>query len=160
TTGTSDIDVQLANGTATGGTDFTATTQTISFTANETSKTVTVPITDDSLFEGNENLNLTLVNPSAGTNIGSQNTANLTIVDNDSPATVAFSQANYQVNENGTVVGVAVTINRTGDTSGTSNIDVQLGNGTATGGSDFTATTQTISFTANETSKTVTVPIT
>jgi len=159
TSGTSNIDVQLTNGTATGGSDFNNGTQTISFGANETSKTVTVPITDDSLFEGNENLTLTLVNPSGGTNIGSQNTANLTIVDNDSPATVAFSQANYQVNENGTVVGVSVTINRTEDTSGTSNIDVQLANGLAIGGSDFNSATQTISFGANETSKTVTVPI-
>ncbi|MCL1468667.1 Calx-beta domain-containing protein, partial [Argonema galeatum] len=160
TTGTSNIDVQLADGTATGGTDFTATTQTINFGANETSKTVTVTITDDSLFEGNENLTLTLANSSANTAIGTQNTANLEILDNDSPPTVAFSQANYQVNENGTVVGVAVTINRTGDTSGTSNVDIQLTNGTATGGTDFTATTQTINFVANETSKTVTVPIT
>ncbi|MFB2968178.1 Calx-beta domain-containing protein, partial [Aerosakkonema sp. BLCC-F183] len=160
TSSTSSVQVQLTNGTATGGADFNNATQTITFAANETSKIVTVPITDDSLFEGNENLTLTLVNPSVNTTIGSQSTANITIVDNDIPPTVAFSQANYQVNENGTVVGVAIAINRTGDTSSTSSVQVQLTNGTATGGADFNNATQTISFAANETTKTVTVPIT
>ncbi|MCL1470075.1 Calx-beta domain-containing protein, partial [Argonema antarcticum] len=158
TTGTSDIDVQLANGTATGGTDFTATTQTINFAANETTKTVVVPISEDSLVEGNENLTLTLANPSANTAIGTQNTATLEIIDNDS--SIQFSQANYQVNEDGTIVGIAITLNRTGVTTGTSNIDVQLANGTATGGTDFNNSTIPIIFAANETSKTVVVPIT
>ncbi|MFB2968826.1 DUF4347 domain-containing protein, partial [Aerosakkonema sp. BLCC-F183] len=159
TTGTSNIDVQLANGTATGGTDFTNSTIPISFAANETSQTVVVPITEDNLVEGNENLTLTLANPSANTAIGTQNTATLEIIDNDS--SVEFDRANYQVNEDGTVVSVAITLNRTGVTTGTSNIDVQLANGTATGGgTDFDSATKTITFAANETSQTVVVPIT
>ncbi|HEY9848357.1 MAG TPA: DUF4347 domain-containing protein, partial [Leptolyngbyaceae cyanobacterium] len=158
TTDTSSIDVQLTNGTATGGIDFTATTQTINFAANETSQTVVVPITEDNLVEGNENLTLTLANASANTAIGTQNTATLEIIDNDS--SIQFSQANYQVNEDGSVVGVAVTLNRTGVTTSTASVDIQLINGTATGGVDFNNTTQTINFAANETSKTVVVPIT
>ncbi|MFB2894946.1 DUF4347 domain-containing protein, partial [Aerosakkonemataceae cyanobacterium BLCC-F50] len=158
------VQVQLSNGTATGGTDFNNTTQTINFLANETSKTVTIPITDDTLLEGNENLSLTLANPTGGFVLGTQKTSTLTIVDND--ALVQFSQATYQFNENGTVIGATVTINRTGSIASAGSVQVQFANGTATGGTqpfatgtDFDNTTQTINFASGETSKTVTIPI-
>ncbi|MFB2976907.1 FG-GAP-like repeat-containing protein [Microseira sp. BLCC-F43] len=95
----------------------------------------------------------------------SQPTATLTIADND-PVGVQFSQPTYQVNENGTVVGAAITINRTGDTASSGSVQVQLTNGTATGGTqpfatgtDFDNTIQTINFASGETSKIVTIPI-
>jgi hypothetical protein len=55
-----------------------------------------------------------------------------TIINDD--AVVEFSQATYQVNEDGTVIGAAITINRTGDTSSAGSVLVNLSNGTATGG--------------------------
>ncbi|MBE9229288.1 putative Ig domain-containing protein, partial [Phormidium sp. LEGE 05292] len=86
----SNVQVQLTNGTATGGTqpfaagtDFDNTTQTINFAANETSKTVTIPINDDTLIEGTENLSISLVNPSSEIAIGTLNTATVEIIDND-----------------------------------------------------------------------------
>ncbi|GET43910.1 FG-GAP-like repeat-containing protein [Microseira wollei] len=95
----------------------------------------------------------------------SQPKASLTIADND-PVGVQFSQPTYQVNENGTVVGAAVTINRTGDTASSGSIQVQLTNGNAMGGTqpfatgtDFDNTIQTINFASGETSKTLTIPI-
>lgn len=157
-TGAASIEVQFSNDTATGGADFNSTVQKIDFAANETTKTITVPIFEDSLVEGNESLTLTLANPSANTSIGTQANATLNIIDNDS--TIAFSQAEYQVNEDGTVIGAAITINRTGISSGTASVKLQLSNGTATGGTDFDNTPQTINFAANEVTKTITVPIT
>src|SRR5262249_36916776 len=68
---------------ATAGSDYTATSGTLSFGIGETSKTFTVPITDDTLVEGNETVNLTLTSPTNGATLGTQNTATLTIVDND-----------------------------------------------------------------------------
>ena len=81
------------------------------------------------------------------------------------PPVFNFSQPNYQVNEDGTVVGANITINRTGIALGKSTVDVKLSNGSATGGAtlgdgiDFTFTTQTITFPANQTTATLTVPI-
>jgi hypothetical protein len=53
-----------SNGTATAGSDYTATTQTVSFASGDTAnKTVSVPITDDTSVEANETVNLALSNP-------------------------------------------------------------------------------------------------
>ncbi|MEG4858649.1 choice-of-anchor L domain-containing protein, partial [Microcoleus sp. K1-B6] len=81
------------------------------------------------------------------------------------PPSFNFSQPNYEVNEDGTVVGANITINRTGIALGNSSVDVKLSNGSATGGAtlgdgiDFTFTTQTITFPTNQTTATLTVPI-
>ena len=53
-----------ADGTATAGTDYTATSGTLTFAAGETSKTVSVPVLDDDHDEGAETLTLTLSSPS------------------------------------------------------------------------------------------------
>jgi Domain of unknown function (DUF4347)/FG-GAP-like repeat/Calx-beta domain/RTX calcium-binding nonapeptide repeat (4 copies)/FG-GAP repeat len=166
------VQVQLTNGTATGGTqpfnigtDFNNGIQTINFGIGETSKTITIPVNDDNLMEGNENLTLSLVNPSANLFLGTQNTANLTLVDND-PVSVQFSQTSYQVDENGTVIGAGIRVNRIGDATNPANVKVQLTNGTATGGTqpfgvttDFDNSIQTINFGSGETSKTLTIAI-
>jgi len=85
TTGRATVEVELTDDSATGGEDFDNTTQTIAFADSETSKTVVIPITDDSLVEGDENLTLTLLNPIEGGLIGAQSTATVKIVDNDVP---------------------------------------------------------------------------
>ena len=53
-----------SDGTATAGSDYTATSGTLSFAAGETEKTVSVPVLDDAHDEGSETLTLTLSNPS------------------------------------------------------------------------------------------------
>ena len=53
-----------SDGTATAGSDYTATSGTLSFAAGETEKTVSVPVLDDAHDEGSETLSLSLSNPS------------------------------------------------------------------------------------------------
>ncbi|KXH85396.1 choice-of-anchor I family protein [Chryseobacterium kwangjuense] len=72
--------------------DFTLTTQTINITPSETSYTVNIPITDDTLEEQQaEYFVLSLENPSGAT-ISGDNTATVYIVDNDKPAPVPSGQ--------------------------------------------------------------------
>ena len=54
-----DVDA-TADGTATAGSDYTTTSGTLTFAAGERSKTVSVPITDDSLEDEGETLTLRL----------------------------------------------------------------------------------------------------
>ena len=85
------VECNVNNGLANQRCDYITSVGTLTFATNETSKTFTVPIIDDSQVEGDETLNLSLSNPVGGT-LGSQNTAVLTISDNDTaaPATRLF----------------------------------------------------------------------
>ena len=58
--GTVTVDYATADGTATAGSDYTATSGTLTFAAGETEKTVSVPVLDDAHDEGSETLTLTL----------------------------------------------------------------------------------------------------
>ncbi len=154
--GAASVHFATSNGSATAGSDYTAVSQTVSFAAGETSKTVSVPITDDSSIEPLETVSLSLSSPSSGATLGSPHAATLTISDND--RAIAFSSGSYSVNEgDGTAT---ITINRAGLTSGTDSVHFATANGTATAGSDYTAVSQTVSFAKGDTSKTVSIPIT
>ena len=49
-----------SDGTATAGSDYTATSGTLTFAAGETAKTVSVPVLDDAHDQSSETLTLTL----------------------------------------------------------------------------------------------------
>ncbi len=75
------VDYATADGTAKAGADYTATSGTLTFAAGETSKTVNVPIIDDSHDEGEETFTLRLSN-ATGARIG-DGEATGTIVNTD-----------------------------------------------------------------------------
>ena len=72
-----------ANGTATAGSDYTATSGTLVFAPGETSKTVAVPILGDTAYESDETFTLTLSNPVNAT-LGTA-TATGAITNDDAP---------------------------------------------------------------------------
>lgn len=89
---------------ATPSADFTVPPATVAFAANETSKTVAIPIINDTDIEGSETLNLTLSNP-VGATLGTQSTAVLTITDDDAPIGGRTAKCNGLI---ATKVGTAV----------------------------------------------------
>ena len=70
-----------ADGSAKAGSDYTAVSGTLSFAAGQTSKTVSVPISDDSNPEPNKSFTFTLSAPNGGS-LGNA-TATLTIRNDD-----------------------------------------------------------------------------
>ena len=64
--------------------DYTITSGTLTFGPNETSKDFVVLITEDVYSEGNETIGLILRNPTGGATLGTQRTATLMILDDDS----------------------------------------------------------------------------
>ncbi|TRT82442.1 MAG: aggregation factor core protein MAFp3, isoform C, partial [Microcystis aeruginosa Ma_AC_P_19900807_S299] len=148
-----------SNGSAIAGDDYTNTPITVTFANGQTSKTVTIPITDDSIYELTETVNLTISNPTGGATLGTQQTATLSIIDNDAvPGVIQFSNATYSVNENGTPV-TAVTLTRSNGSDGAVSVRINLTNGTATAPSDYNNTQITVNFANGETAKTVNIPI-
>jgi hypothetical protein len=101
TSGTDSVNFATANGTAKAGSDYTTVNQTVTFAAGETQKTVSIPITNNTIHEANETVQLSLSSPSAGATLGSPSTATLTIRDdgNGKIAPAFLSKTNFKNSE-------------------------------------------------------------
>ena len=86
------VDYALTGGTATSGTDFAFASGTLSFAAGDTSKTISVPVIQDSDVEGDETVIIGLSNPTGGAVI-SDASGTLTITDDDAAPTTDSNQA-------------------------------------------------------------------
>ena len=149
------VTVQYATsgGTAASGTDFTSESGTLTFAADETSKTVSVSTADDAVDEDDETFTLTLSSPANAT-MGDA-TATGTINDDDGSPTVSVSDA-------GATEGGAVEfrVSLSAASSRQVTVDYATSGGTATSGTDFTAASGSLTFGINETAKTVSVATT
>jgi len=153
------VDFQtVAGGTATAASDYTAVAATtLTFTAGQTSKTVTVPVIGDLVDEPDETVLASLTNATGGATIGDASGVG-TIVDDD---TSGISINDVTVNEgNSGTVNATFTVTLSNPSSSTVTVTWQTANGTATAGSDYVAVGPTVlTFTAGQTSKTVTVTV-
>ena len=71
----------VTGGTATSGSDFTLTSGTVTFGANETFKDIVIPLTADGVSEGPESLTVTLQNVTGGAFLSGIFSATVTIID-------------------------------------------------------------------------------
>jgi hypothetical protein len=157
------VTLAIADGTAQVGTDGTPATVAVDFEPGARTATVTLPIIDDDLVEGDETLRLSLQNPTGNGRLGDRRDATLTIIDNDEPpieppGTLSFSTATSRVNEGDGFV--ELTVLRQGGTGGEVSAAVLLDRDTATEGLDFEAVDQRIRFADGDgTPQTIRVPI-
>src|SRR6185436_18946392 len=77
------VNFSATAGTAVAGRDFTPVSTVVSFPANVASKTVTVPLLNNTLVQGNRTVLLALSGPTGGAQIGTRGTAVLTITEDD-----------------------------------------------------------------------------
>ena len=81
--GAASVNYATANGTASAGSDYTARSGTLNWTDGDTAtKTLSVPILDDSTYEGNETFTVTLSGV-VGASLGSPSTTTVTIQENE-----------------------------------------------------------------------------
>jgi len=155
------VSFATSDGTGKAGADYTTTTQTVNFAAGDTTaKTVSVPVKVNSTVAGNETVNLTLSGPTGAATLGSPATAVLTITQTAAPpvGTLQFSAAAYTAAD--TSGNAAIIVTRTGGSSGAVSASFATSDGTGKAGTDYTTTTQTVSFAAGDTAaKTVSVPV-
>ena len=159
TVGSVTVDYATAAGTATSGLDYTDVSGTLTFAAGIASRTFTVPIVNDTLFEGAESIAVVLRHPGGVAQLGPLSTATITILDNDPPGAIRFSASAYTVSES---AGVAtITAQRTpGATASAVTVDyATVAGGTATPGADYMLISGTLTFKAGELTKAFTVPI-
>ncbi len=151
TAGAVAVDYLTVDGTATAGTDFTNTSGTLTFTNGQASRTITVPLINDSSVEGNESFTLAITNATGGAIVGMHGSVAVTIRDNDS----IFNFSTNAVTASESAASVALTVTRAGGVVGPATVHYAATNGTASVGSDFKALNGTLNFAAGETSKTI-----
>jgi subtilisin family serine protease len=140
--------------------DYKAVNTTLTFAAGVRSMNCTIPILNDTIVDGPRTVNLALLNPAGtgGPQLGLlNNTAVLTINDNDQGGNVRFGAAAYTVAEG--AVGM-LTVTRTGvNLASGVTVDYTVTGGTATGGGvDYTLANGTLTFNAGIASLTIPVP--
>ena len=156
------VGVQLAtaNGSATAGQDYTATTQNVSWAnGDDGTKTVTVPIANDAAVEGAETFTATLSNPTGGASLGAPATAAVTIQDDDSPqgpGQIGFGAFAFAAAEN---AAATVKVVRSGGSAGQVSVQYATQVGSATPQDDYEPRAGTLTFGPGETAKSVAVPL-
>ncbi|MFO5441577.1 MAG: Calx-beta domain-containing protein, partial [Dolichospermum sp.] len=153
------VNYATANGTATAGSDYTATTGTLIFNVNpgETSKQITVSVLGDSLFEANETF---FVNLSNATNASIADAQAQGTITNDDVAlpTITLAVSPSSVTEDSTT-NLVYTFTRTGAT--TSALTVNYGITGTANSTDYTGATpgtgNTITFAAGASTATLTI---
>ncbi len=139
--------------------DYTATSGTLTFAANETARTVTIPLLKDNLVDGDKTFSFVLSEPSSGATLGAPSTAVVTIKDVDLGGVLKFASAAYSVGEG--AGQVTLTVLRSGGAAGGVLVGFRTVDGSAVGGveDDFVTTSGTLTFGPGNTSATITIRI-
>ncbi|MBL9011255.1 MAG: HYR domain-containing protein [Alphaproteobacteria bacterium] len=151
------FDYATADGTATAGSDFTTATGSTSIGSGSSSTTITVPVSGDTAFEGDETffLNITNVvgaNVTDGQGLG-------TIQNDDNQPSMSINDVSQNEGNSGSS-NMTFTVSLTNPSGSNVTVDYATGDLSATAGSDYTTTTGTLTFTPGQTSRTIDVPIT
>ncbi|WP_343630922.1 Ig-like domain-containing protein [Fluviicola sp.] len=143
-------------GTATSGTDYVAGVASVTIPANATTATLVIDPNDDLIYEGNETVITTITSVSGGNSatIGSPASTTTTIVDNETVPTVTLSGTTTISENSGTIVTLTATLS---SPTTVATVITLTNTGTATSGTDYTASAVTITIPANSTTGTITI---
>jgi hypothetical protein len=145
-----------ANGTATAGSDYTATTGTLTFAPGVTAQTIAVPVTGDTQFEGDETFTVTLSGASGGVIATPQAVG--TIGNDDNPPSISVSNISVIEGNSGTKTA-AFALTLSSASASTVTVAYATADGSATAGSDYVQTAGTATFAPGVTAATVNVTI-
>jgi hypothetical protein len=155
-TGTVTVQYATASGSAVAGSDYTAVSGTLTFSAGQISKVVTVNVMGDTVKEANETFVVNLSNASGAVVADNQGAG---IILNDDGPVLKITDVTLAEGNSGTKA-FTFTVTLLPASTGTVTVQYATANGTATAGSDYTALPLTLlTFSPGQTQKTVTVPV-
>ena len=155
--------VRYATGDADGpdaavaGQDYRATSGTLAFREDQTTRSFTVPILDDPIDEADETLELTLSDPAFGFGLGEQSTSELTIADDDD-SKLSVDDRTVTEGDSG-AKDVTFTATLSAPHSRTVKVSYATADRSATAPSDYGARTGQLTFNPDQLSRTITVPV-
>ena len=148
------VEYGTSDGTATAGADYVAASGTLTFNVGESIKTFPVTINGDATDEPDEMFDVQLTNPTNA--IIDRGEAQGTISDDDPAPTLGVSDVSVTEGNSGTVNAV-FNVSLGGLTERTVSVNYVTANETATSGTDYTATSGTLTFAPGTSTRTVTV---
>jgi hypothetical protein len=178
--GTVRVSYTTEDGSAVAGSDYVATSGQLTFEDGETSKTISVTITNDQIGEAADTFTVSLSDPTGGASLGANTEVEVRILDNDGGSGASSSSAGttsslptaggfrfggntYNVAENASQFTVVV--ERIGGSSGEVSVQyetVELTGGVpppAEAGDNYSATSGTLTFNAGSTEQSFTISI-
>ena len=151
------VDYVTSDGTARSGSDYAATNGKVFFEPGETTKTISVPVSGDTLSEDDETFFVNIcdvMNTTIADGLGLG-----TIRDDPDPLpSLTIDDVSVAEGASGTT-NATFTVSLSGPSGKTISVNVSTVNGTAIAGSDFNAASQTLTFAAGVTSRTFTVQV-
>jgi len=157
--GTVSAGFNTLDGTALSGIKYVSTNGVMSFGDGETAKTFAVQVVNTATAEGPESLSVFLSNPTGGATLTVPATATLTILNTN--IGVAFDSPTYTATEPYGFESGSVTLNvlRLNGTNGITTVGYYTTNGTATAGTNYVASSGTVTFTNGQSSSAITIPL-
>jgi hypothetical protein len=138
------VDYATSDETAVAGSDYTSVSGTLNWTNGDTKpKTFKVDIIDDDEVEEDETVILSLGNVTGGAQLGSPDTAVVTITDNEQTekhGILQFSKTEFTVREDVHTAQAIITVQRIGGSDGIVLIEHATSDDSAKAGSDYTHT--------------------
>lgn len=152
------VTAQTANGTATAPSDYAAAgPTTVTFNPGEVSKSFTVLVNGDNVYELNETFYVNLSAPTGAMITDNQGVGTITA---DDPLPSITITDPYQNEGNSGTIPMNFNVSLSNPSSFNVSVNYQTANGTATAGSDYVAVPSTVlTFAPLETSKTITITI-
>ncbi|NMQ26796.1 hypothetical protein E4Q23_02910, partial [Candidatus Accumulibacter phosphatis] len=151
------VNWNLTGLSAVSGNDFTNVSGVLTFNPGVLEQVISIPIVDNATPELLETFRLNLFSPSANAQIGNS-IAVVTIIDNDAaPGTPVVTINDFVVDEAAKEASFVITLDR--PSTGVVSMNYATQDGTAIAGSDFVATSGSLSFAVGETARTVQVSL-
>ncbi len=136
------VNYATANGTA-GAADYLAASGTLVFAPGDTSESVTVQVSGDTIDEADETFSVNLSAPGNATLADAQGTA--TITDDDPAPSITIGDVSLNEGNSGTT-NATFTLTLSAPSGNTVTVDYATSNGTATAGTDYVAASGTATF--------------
>lgn len=150
------VDYATSNGTATAGTDYQSTTGTLTFAPGETTKSINVPLINDTVDEPSESFFLNLTNATNALILDNQGQGIIT--DNDAAPSLSINNTSVTEGDSGTTSATFI-VTLSAASGFTVTVNYVTADGTATAGTDYQTTSGTLTFTPGQTTQTITVVV-
>ena len=155
---TTTVQYTTGDGTARAGTDYSATSGTLTFNPGVTQQTINVTVAAAPRYDVSKTFNVQLSAPSNATIASGQGQATVTIDNPNSLPAVSISGAAVTASATSSTTAT-FTVNLSGPSNLTTTVNYTTADGTAQAGTDYAATSGTLTFSPGATQQTINVTV-